>query len=94
MEGATRWGGGGRVDHLSWAPVLAGLLLMKWGFGRYNELNGTPMCANHDLLQGVLRDEFNFSGHVVGCFTTRPNSLVCVAAYLAHRTSCCGLATR
>lgn len=31
----------------------------------YNSTNGEPCCANHYLLQEVLRDTWNFKGHVV-----------------------------
>jgi beta-glucosidase len=31
----------------------------------YNRLNGIPACANQDLLQGHLRDAWNFGGYVV-----------------------------
>eukprot|EP00040_Diaphanoeca_grandis_P019298 m.101833 g.101833 ORF g.101833 m.101833 type:complete len:778 (+) comp27356_c1_seq1:137-2470(+) len=31
----------------------------------YNQVNGTPMCSNKELLQGTLRDDWGFEGHVV-----------------------------
>lgn len=31
----------------------------------YNATNGEPCCANNHLLQEVLRDKWNFQGHVV-----------------------------
>jgi beta-glucosidase len=31
----------------------------------YNRLNGTPACANADLLQKTLRDDWGFAGYVV-----------------------------
>jgi beta-glucosidase len=32
----------------------------------YNQLNGVPTCANEGLLTTVLRDQWNFTGFVVG----------------------------
>eukprot|EP01084_Bolivina_argentea_P283733 486024_1 len=31
----------------------------------YNSLNGTPSCANPDLLTNTIRNEWNFNGYVV-----------------------------
>ena len=33
--------------------------------GAYNAVNGIPACVQPDLLQNILRDEWNFEGHVV-----------------------------
>ncbi|BFZ18972.1 hypothetical protein BsWGS_22010 [Bradybaena similaris] len=32
----------------------------------YNSINGVPACANKKLLTDILRDEWNFTGYVVG----------------------------
>lgn len=31
----------------------------------YNAINGTPSCANSDLLSKTLREEWNFTGYIV-----------------------------
>ena len=31
----------------------------------YNSVNGEPCCGNQNLMSDILRDEFNFNGHVV-----------------------------
>ena len=31
----------------------------------YNAINGTPMCANSDVLNGWMREQWNFSGFVI-----------------------------
>jgi beta-glucosidase len=31
----------------------------------YNSTNGEPCCANNHLLQDILRDQWNFQGHIV-----------------------------
>jgi beta-glucosidase len=31
----------------------------------YNQVNGTPMCSNAELLEGTLRAQWGFRGHVV-----------------------------
>lgn len=31
----------------------------------YNATNGEPCCANNHLLQDILRDQWNFQGHIV-----------------------------
>jgi Glycosyl hydrolase family 3 N terminal domain len=31
----------------------------------YNQVNGTPTCANKDLLSGVIRDEWKLNGYVI-----------------------------
>lgn len=33
--------------------------------GAYNRVNGVPCCANHELIEEIVRDEFGFAGHVV-----------------------------
>ncbi len=33
--------------------------------GAYNALNGSPCCANWELLTGILRERWGFEGHVV-----------------------------
>ncbi|CAG5116467.1 unnamed protein product, partial [Candidula unifasciata] len=32
----------------------------------YNSINGVPACANKELLTDILRDDWNFTGYVVG----------------------------
>ena len=31
----------------------------------YNSMNGVPTCADPNLLNGILRDRWNFTGFVV-----------------------------
>ena len=33
--------------------------------GAYNRVNGVPCCANHELIEEIIRDEFGFEGHFV-----------------------------
>ncbi len=33
--------------------------------GAYNRVNGVPCCANHELIEEIVRDEFGFEGHFV-----------------------------
>ena len=31
----------------------------------YNSVNGEPCCGSENLISDILRDEFDFNGHVV-----------------------------
>ena len=33
--------------------------------GAYNRVNGVPCCANHELIEEIIRGEFGFEGHFV-----------------------------
>lgn len=33
--------------------------------GAYNRVNGEPACASEELMENILRDEWNFDGHYV-----------------------------
>ncbi|WP_454903283.1 glycoside hydrolase family 3 N-terminal domain-containing protein [Variovorax gossypii] len=48
------------------AAIDAGALSVMSAF---NEIGGIPSTANHDLLTGVLRDEWKFKGFVVSDYT-------------------------
>ena len=48
----------------------------------YNRLNGHPCSANGELLQGILRDEWKFDGHVVSDCGAIEN------IYNHHKTAC------
>ncbi len=40
--------------------------------GAYNRVNGEPACANHPLMEDVLRDKWGFEGHFVSdCWAIR-----------------------
>ena len=47
-------------------PVLAGLDTGAVAFmAAYNDIDGVPCCANHDLLTGLLRERHGFDGIVM-----------------------------
>jgi beta-glucosidase len=47
-------------------PVAAGVKAGVWGFmAAYNDIDGTPCCANPWLLKTYLRDELGFDGAIM-----------------------------
>ena len=40
--------------------------------GAYNRVNGVPCCGNRELIQGLLRKKWGFSGYFVSdCWAIR-----------------------
>ncbi len=47
----------------------------------YNDLDGSPVSGSHDLLTGLLRDEYDFTGLVISDLEAVPQ------LHTKHRTS-------
>jgi beta-glucosidase len=54
-----------RETYLPAFEALAREARVEAFMGAYNRVNGVPACASERLLEGVLRGEWGFAGHVV-----------------------------